>query len=217
MHNMTKFISPEEIPELELKVKSYIQTQTIDININHFYLVKEIVEPSYYLDMIHTLKTTQEHDTTFIYLNSIGGDLSTTIQIISAMHQSAGTVITSMEGNVASARTMIFLSGDKHIINDHCTFLIHNYSSSFGGKGNELSKRVQFNEKYFNELVTSIYTGFLTDVEIEQVLNDKDLWFSSEDVRSRIPDNLIINNKDVNMNDISEEDALPTLMDDLQN
>ena len=63
--------------------------QTIPVNLYHFYIIDEIGDPVTFLDLINTLKTAEEHDTVFIYLNTPGGSLQTTVQIISAMRQCA--------------------------------------------------------------------------------------------------------------------------------
>lgn len=171
-------------PEENKKIPQY--TQTVQVNIHHFYIIDEIGDPSEFLDMINTLKTAEEHDTIFISLNTPGGDLTTTVQIISAIKQCVGTVVTCLEGEVCSAGTLIFLSGDKFIINPHCTFMIHNYSQWTGGKGMEMVSKVKYMENYFHKLARSIYTGFLTEDEIQQVFDDKDFWLDSDEVITRL-------------------------------
>ncbi len=160
--------------------------QTIPVNIYHFYIIDEIGEPQSFLDLINTLKTAEEHDTIIIYLNTPGGSLQTTIQILSAIRQCNGTVVTCLEGEVCSAGTLIFLAGDKHIVNAHCTFMVHNYSSWYGGKGNEVALRVKYLQQYFRTLAFDLYKGFLTDDEIESVIEGKDYWMDSVAVVERL-------------------------------
>lgn len=160
--------------------------QTIQVNFYHYYIIKEIGEPDEFLDLINTLKTAEEHDTVFIYLNTPGGQLSTTVQIISAIRQCKGNVVTCIEGEVCSAGTMIFLAGHKYIVNPNCTFMIHNYSGWAGGKGNEVSRRVNYMEKYFKKLAHDIYSDFLTEEEIENVLEGRDFWMESDEIIARL-------------------------------
>jgi ATP-dependent Clp protease protease subunit len=162
--------------------------QIIPITIHHFYIIDEISEPDKYLDLINILKTSEQHDTIFIYLNTPGGYLNTAIQIMSAMKQSNATVITSMEGEVCSAGTMLFLSGDKHIINPNSTFMIHNYSAWIGGKGNEIAAHAKYREEFAKELMADVYKDFLTEAEITDVLEGKDIWLSSKSVIQRLTD-----------------------------
>ncbi len=160
--------------------------QTIPVNLYHFYIIDEIGDPTAFLDLINTLKTAEEHDTIFIYLNTPGGSLQTTVQIISAMRQCAATVVTCLEGEVCSAGTLIFLAGNKHIVNPNCTFMIHNYSQWIGGKGNEISLRVKYSEQYFKKLAVDLYKGFLSEDEIQSMIDGKDYWMDSEEVIARL-------------------------------
>ncbi len=172
-----------QMPDLE-SIKYY--KQAIQVSIHHFYIVDEIEDVDRYLDMINVLKTADSHDTIFIYLNTPGGNLYTSIQIINAIRQSNATVVTSMDGMVASAGTLIFLAGHKHIVNPNCTFMVHNYSHGAVGKGNEVATRVAYSQQYFKKLAKDFYTGFLTDAELEDVINDKDFWMESEEVLKRL-------------------------------
>jgi ATP-dependent protease ClpP protease subunit len=166
------------------KIPQYVQT--IPVNVYHFYIIDEIGDPLQYLDLINILKTAEEHDTIFIYLNTPGGSLQTSIQIIGAIRQCAGTVVTCLEGEVCSAGTLIFLVGDRHIVNANCTFMIHNYSQWIGGKGNEVALRVKYSEQYFSKLANDMYAGFLTPDEIKLVMEGKDFWMDSDEVTTRL-------------------------------
>lgn len=158
----------------------------IPVSIYDFYIVDEIKEPEKYLDLIHTLKSADQQDTVFIYLNTPGGNLYTTVQIMSAMISSKATVITCMEGQVCSAGTFIFLKGDTKIVNPNCTFMIHNYSQSTSGKGNEVVSQINYMGDYFNRLAVNIYNDFLTQGEINEVTKGRDLWMHSSDVVNRL-------------------------------
>lgn len=170
--------------EQEKQVRYY--KQVIPVSIHHFYITGEIKEPDYYMDMINVLKTADQHDTIFLYLNTPGGYLHTTIQIIAAMKQSSANVVTCLEGEVCSAGTLIFLAGDRHIVNPHSSFMIHSYSHVIGGKGPEVSSRVKHSEILYEKISKSFYSGFLTDQEIAGMLDGKDIWMDSDEVIRRL-------------------------------
>lgn len=172
-------------PFLEKPVKHY--AQTITVTFHHFYIVGQIDDKvDRYIDMINTIKMAEMHDKIYICLNTPGGSLQTTIQIISAMQQSQAEIITVLEGEVSSAGTIIFLSGHNHIVNDNCSFMIHNISSITSGKGAEVRSSMKFMDEYFKKIAHSVYKDFLTDDEINDVLNDKDIWMDSEEVKERL-------------------------------
>ena len=193
------------IPQMgKEKIPSY--RQVVHVPIHHFYILGEIDEPDSYLDLIHTLKTAEEHESIFMYINSEGGSLYTTIQIINAMQNCHGTVITCLEGQACSAATMIFLAGHKHIINPFGAFMIHKYSHGVVGKGSDVTAQVMFTERYYDELAYALYPDVMTTEEIRQMLDGKDFWFSSQQVQER----LISAGREVLG---SEIEARPTLSD----
>lgn len=171
------------MPELD-SIKYY--KQTLQVSVHHFYVVDEIGDVGPFLDMVNVLKTAEQHDTIFIYLNTPGGNLYTAIQLISAIRQSQATVVTCIEGMVASAGTLLFLAGHKHVVNPNCTFMIHNYSHGMFGKGNETALQSRHSEYFFAKLAKDMYGRFLTPEEIEAVTNGKDLWMESEEVLKRL-------------------------------
>lgn len=163
-----------------------VYKQTIPVNLYHFYLVEEIEGAAKYLELINTLKTAEEHDKVYLHINNGGGQIDTTIQIVSAMKESKATVITSLEGRACSAATIIFLNGHQFMVNDNCSFMIHNYSQWVGGKGNELDAIINFNKTYFEQLFYDTYLGFLTEDEIGSVLSGSDIWLHSDEVFDRL-------------------------------
>jgi hypothetical protein len=64
--------------------------------------------------------------------------------------------------------------------------MIHNYSHWPGGKGNEVALRVKYSEQYFKKLALDLYKGFLTDDEIQSVVEGKDYWIDSDEVIRRL-------------------------------
>lgn len=202
------FFVQEEKEDLN-KIKTY--KQVIPITIHHFYISSDIGEVNQYLDLIHTLKTAEQHDTIMIYLNTPGGSLTTTINILSAMKQSQATIITCMEGQVASAGSMIFLQGHKYLVNPNCSFMIHNYRGGILGKGQEIAAEAKFQETYIKSLYNDIYHGFLTEYEIDNVIEGKDIWLTSDEVIERLQNKL----KTVEGSSATTETKIPTLIDKL--
>lgn len=161
--------------------------QTINVNIHHYYIIEEIEGAEKYLDLINTLKTAEQHDTIIIYLNTPGGNLGTAMQIINAMRQSQATVITCIEGEVYSAGTLIFLSGSKYIVSEHSAFMAHDYSFNPYGKGSDISRMVGFSKRYVSKIYNDIYSEFLTQEEINAMLNDgKEIWLDGAEVMQRL-------------------------------
>lgn len=185
--------------------------QTIPINIYHFYINDEIDDYKQYQDLINTLKTAEENDKIFIYLNSPGGRLNIAIQIVNAMRSSRATVITSMDGEVCSAATLIFLCGHEYTVNKNCSFMIHNYSGGIYGKGNEMASSLKHHQEYFENLANDIYGGFLSKEEIKDMLDGKDIWMGSDEVLERLHKMLEIRKKEMEEQEEEQKCLKPQL------
>lgn len=210
---LQEMLFPKEMWEKTIKTFS----QVITVTLHHFYITGDIEEEvDRYIEMINTLKTAEAHDQIYIYLNTPGGSVATTIQIVSAISQSPAHVTTVIEGEVCSAGTLIFLAGHDYIVNDHCTMMIHNYSHGPVGKGGEVKSQVDYSERYFKKLAEHFYEDFLTPEEIRAVCDDRDFWFDSEEIMERlerkgvkIRESLSEVEADI-FNDDEEEEETPT-------
>lgn len=153
--------------------------------INFVYLTDEIEIPAAYNELIHRLYTASSDDTYNFIINSGGGVVDSAIMIIDAIHRSEATVNMFISGIAASAATIIALAGDELEIADHSSFMIHNYSAGMMGKGNELKARQNFVDKSLNAAFVDYYGNFLTEDEIERVIEGTDIWLGPEEVMER--------------------------------
>jgi ATP-dependent protease ClpP protease subunit len=120
-----------------------------------------------------------------IYIGSDGGDLDTTTAFIEHIRHSKATV-TAYVSYAASAATLIALVCDRVYIYEKGWFMIHNFSAVSEGKGYELKVRAAFEEEWTKDIFKDVYYPFLSEEEIENVVNDKDMWLLSKEVKSRL-------------------------------
>jgi ATP-dependent protease ClpP protease subunit len=151
-----------------------------------FYICGTIEESSEYVDWFNKIRHAGPSDVIRLYINSCGGDLFTAIQFMRVLRETSATIIVSVEGACMSAATLLFLMGDDYEISPHSAFMFHTYSAGMMGKGQELFAQAKFDQAWSVNLITSMYEGFLTAEEIESVISGADLWFSSEQVVSRL-------------------------------
>jgi len=71
-------------------------------------------------------------------------------------------------------------------------FLFHNYSSFRYGKGGEMYSSMVHEKKWADGLMKELYSDFLTEEEIEELLTDKDIWMDAEEVMKRLETRLEI-------------------------
>lgn len=151
-----------------------------------FYLSGEITSPDNYVEWFNTIRHAQEDDTIKIYINSGGGDLFTGIQFLRVLSETDALVVVSVEGLCASAATLVFLAADMFEISDHSSFLFHNYSSGVWGKGGEQYAQVTHERRWSDRLLNNVYEDFLSKEEIKSLLDNRDIWLSSEEVAERM-------------------------------
>jgi hypothetical protein len=155
-------------------------------NVYEFYLSGEIEEATEYTEWFDTIRNARATDTVKIYINSCGGDLYTALQFLRVLSETDAHVITSVEGACMSAATMIFLHGDEFEVTPHSLFMFHNYSAGVFGKGGEMFDQLQFERAWSENFLREVYHDFLTPDEIKSMLDNKDIWMTSQQVLARI-------------------------------
>ena len=153
---------------------------------HEFYLTGRIEEADEYISVFDMIRHASEEDIIKIYVNSPGGDLFTALQFGRAMGDSDATIIVSVEGQCCSAATIIALAADMVELSNHCVWMCHNYSSGMIGKGHELHSQAEFERDWSIKLMKDIYDGFLSESEIQRMLNGADLWMGADDVMRRL-------------------------------
>jgi ATP-dependent protease ClpP protease subunit len=151
-----------------------------------FYLVGPILGPEDYIEWFDAIRSAGPSDTVKIYINSPGGSVAAALQLMRVMGDTQAATVVSVEGECMSAATMPFMVADECEISPHSLFMFHNYSGGLFGKGGELFDQVQFERSWSKNLLHSIYKDFLTEAEVQQMLDNKDIWLTSEDVAERL-------------------------------
>ena len=156
------------------------------VNVHEFYLCGEIETPEEYIQWFDTIRHSGETDVIKIYINSPGGNVFTAIQFMRVLKESSAKIVMSVEGECASAATMIFLCGDSFEVSEHSMFMFHNYSSGVFGKGGEMFDQLKHERKWSERLLREIYEDFLTEIEIVSILDNKDIWMSGDEIIERL-------------------------------
>ena len=63
--------------------------------------------------------------------------------------------------------------------------MIHNYSTGMQGKGHELKAYQKFTDQELNKTFREYYLGFLTEDEMEDVINGRDIWLNTDEAQKR--------------------------------
>lgn len=171
---------PKRIWDLEVPVAVDKENKTVKI-----YLSGTIEDPCLYNEACFTIDTADKDTTIELLINTPGGIIDSALMLINSIKNTPARVVGHLTGTVASAGTILALSCDELIISDHLSFMIHNYSGGMAGKGHEMKARQKFTDKHLNEAFKSFYAGFLTDEEMESVIDGSDMWMGTEEVQER--------------------------------
>ena len=156
------------------------------VNIHEFYLSGTIESADEYVDWFDIIRHSGPTDVIRIIINSYGGDMFTAIQFMRVLTETEATVIISVEGACMSAATIVFLCADQFEVSEHSMFMMHTYSGGVMGKGGEMLDQLQHERAWSEKLWRDIYKDFLTEEEIQSILNNKDLWMDGEQVIKRL-------------------------------
>lgn len=151
-----------------------------------YYLVDDIGEPSDYVELCDALRSANENDQFVIRFNSDGGLLSTGDMVINAIKESQAHVHGFIEHSCGSMATMVFLACHSWSLSDSAEFFIHSASGGTVGKEHENYASIMFARKKLHRMVKERYSGFLTEKEIENVLNGQDYYFDAEEIADRL-------------------------------
>lgn len=155
-------------------------------NVSDYYLSGYLDKPEEYIEWFDHIRNATSTDVIVLHINCFGGDLYTAIQFIRVMNECEGFIVASIEGACMSAATMIFLQANEVEISKHSVFMFHNYSGGTIGKGGEMIDQLTYERSWSENLLQDVYADFLTQKEIESMLNGKDLWMNSDEVLHRM-------------------------------
>lgn len=172
---------------MELEQQETVTYTNIPVARRHvFYISGTIGAAKEYKDMMHIIRNASEADEIFIHINSYGGDLFTTIQLLRVMAETNATITTSVEGACMSAATMIFLAGHQYSISEHSLFMFHDYSSGTIGKGGEMYDQISHERGWSKDIMTNVYKYFLSKSELKAMLGGKDFYMGTDEVIKRL-------------------------------
>lgn len=167
-------------------LNNWIREPKIMGSLYEFYIAGEIESPECYIDIFDIARHAMHDDTLKFYINSFGGDLFTAIQFLRVLSETNALVVVSIEGACMSAATLLFLAADQVEITPHSSIMLHDYSSGTYGKGGDIHRQIIHERKWSEKLFRDVYEYFLSEAEIDSMLNGKEIWLDSDEVLERM-------------------------------
>jgi ATP-dependent protease ClpP protease subunit len=151
-----------------------------------FRLNRPFEDISQFSSLIDTLESAGENDIVQIRLASPGGSLDAIIPVLAAMDSTEAFIHCHVDTSIASAATFIMLKGHAITFNPLADVMLHNISFGAGGSGGNVEARVNHIMKTSNKLIKDTYEGFVTNSEMEKLLNGLELYFTAEECIERL-------------------------------
>ena len=172
-----------QLPEQQCQVLT--ETYTHVKTVYDIILDEDIREPSYYRDAFHVLRTANEHDLVRIIVNSDGGHMSSAVAFRNAISECGCPVFAIIEGACHSSAAMISLSCDDIEVKPFSSNLNHNVSYGSAGSGSDIKAHVEFTSRQTEKFICEVYKHYLSESEIEDILQGRQLWLDDDQMRNR--------------------------------
>lgn len=149
-------------------------------------LARPITEPDDFEEEFQLFAGAGERDVIRIELNTPGGSMDTGHLIRRAINSTAAHTIAYIGPTCASAGTAIALACEEWEIDEMSSFMIHTASYGYVGMAPHVKANVDHSDKMINRFVRTTYAGFLTEDEIERVIDGKEVYFEGEELAQRL-------------------------------
>lgn len=149
-------------------------------------LNQDISDPSFYSRLTNRIEQLTESDILELYIDTNGGDAEGMLALVDAIENTPAEVVAVLTGRVYSAGSVIALHCPQIQVGPYARMMIHAGRGGLFGKDNEVEANFEFNKKFYKKLFYDTYKHFLTDQEIEEVLNGRDIWLDSEQILERL-------------------------------
>jgi ATP-dependent Clp protease protease subunit len=127
-----------------------------------------------------------------LHINSPGGEVVGAFCVINTIENSTVPIHTIIEGEAASAATMISIVGHKRYINSNAHMLIHQLRAGFWGKVDECQDEMK-NIKRYSKVALKLYKKYtnLTDEKLDKILKKELFWSSKTCLKYGLVDEII--------------------------
>lgn len=145
-----------------------------------------IEEPEHYSEFCDILLSAAENDIVEIYFNSGGGNGASMIEIMNIMDQCKAPIHGFLVGSASSAASYLFLHCDVCYVGKHVDMLCHQVSYRVGGSHHEIKASVDHTDKLEWRLVKDTYQHFLSEEEIIDLMNGKQIYLDEFEISERL-------------------------------
>lgn len=185
MSNLIKNQSEEDVEDHESPKSEIFQVKPAN-EVLTVYFYDDIREPSHYMKLVDKINNLVEGDVVEMHFACDGGMVTSMMAIINALKTTPATIRACLDSHAYSASAIIFLCADEWTVGDATSLMFHNYSAGFVGKGHEISSVVRHTDNTFKKMFDNYCSDFLTEKEINDIIDGKDLYLDADEIRVRL-------------------------------
>lgn len=129
---------------------------------------------------IQVLENAKEDDDVVIYLQTVGGSVNAGEAFIHAMRKCAAPIHIVATGSVHSMGTHILMEADSIELSHGFNACLHCGFDGAVGNVNEYMAKSKFDADFRNRTFREDYEGFLSEKELDAMLDGKDIWLDAD-------------------------------------
>lgn len=138
---------------------------------------------------LHYFANAEYTDILHLHIGSNGGSLNEGVMLINSIIRNfkEENISTICDANAYSMGALMFCIGHRRCITDTTRVMIHNYSCGTSGKGNNIHNMLDSSTELYTMLMKRYFldTGYVSESELNDVKNGKDMWLNSEELCRR--------------------------------
>lgn len=157
--------------------------------VNYTVNVSQVFGDAYTFDeVIHILSISSPDDHIVFNINSDGGSLYSLIALRNAIRSTQANIHMNLLGMAASAGGALFLeAAHSYQVHDDSCLMIHNMICGTGyDDAHKIVTRAEHNKKVNERFIKETYKDFLTEEEINQVIQGKEIYLEDFEIRKRL-------------------------------
>ena len=144
-----------------------------------------IVSPSFYRPILTALKNARKQDRVTINITTQGGDVATAMLIMNHILKCDAEVSCVLyEG--CSAGSMLALCCDRIELTEFSFMMIHGIGTGLSGNVQVMENQSKFFSVQNKDIISSCYKTFLTEVEMQKVINGEEVWMNKKEIAKRL-------------------------------
>jgi ATP-dependent protease ClpP protease subunit len=143
-------------------------------------------DAAHYRMVVNKILELSELDCVEFHINSPGGDLSGLVALLHGINATEAETVAVIQGECHSAASILALSCDSVQVGPFANMLCHSIRYGLTGKGADIRSQVNHTNAYAEMIFRNAYEYFLSEEEINDVLDGKELWLDFDEINERL-------------------------------